>query len=1064
MLGSIFSSIGNFVGNIFGGGVLSSAGRFIGKWIGDSLEDDEDNIHETCRIGRVKNKLYPISNANGQIIPLVFGTSRVEGRIIWAESIIEVPVKEVVTRVFSKSTRIHGKVEFYYYCNFAVAICAGEISSVLRVWANLELIDLQNYKYRIYNGSEDQMPDPKISENHGADDTPAFRGLCYIVFEDFPLVDFGNNIPRFSFEVVRKPSVDSSNKLENKIKGVNIIPGSGEFVYDTIIQTKKVLQDSFVIAEHKINSNNAKNIADSIYSIDYLKELCPKVKWLSVVVCWFGDYLDIGRCEIYPAVENPPLESAEFSEEWRVGKYTRHTARVISKSDGITPNYGGTINDASLIRYLEELKSRGFKIILYPMILMDIEGKPWRGKLSGDVSKVEEFFRKDNGYNNFIIHYTDLCRGLYDAIIIGSEFRSLTELKEGERFPAVGELIHLSYIVKSKVGRDVKVSYAADWSEYHHTSGGWYHLDDLWASDSIDFIGIDNYMPLTDSRSTSPTYDEIYKGFSSGEGYEYYLDGDDKKKLDAPYAWKNLRWWWENEHINPNGMRTSWVPRSKKIWFTEYGFPSIDKATNQPNIFYDPKCVDGGAPKYSNKSVDNAIQRRGIEAFIDFWSREEYVEQMFLWCFDARPYPQWPHAKIWGDYYLWSRGHWINGKLGGVFLSDVLTEVSKECEIEENLSFLGTDHIIFDIAIKSRITAIEFINILRCSYFFSMTGNTDGGIEFINYLSGNEFRMNKTDVIDVNYLDAYEENLAKDFVVSNLSIRFISFEEEYNESFCSARSDEFNGLYKEIRFPYIMNLEDAKRVGNIIIEQSNSTKKIYNLNLPLDYIFIKVGDKIRLVSDDSEHVVRILFLKLENDYLNVVGTDIEKIDLEVCLSSNVGIIEDNSGSVEFIRAENSDSVYPSKILIFINNSKSQKALSISSDGKYFEKIQDLKPNIPNGKIINVLIAEIRNEVIVGGYIDVYVDINSIKKERDLRNLTSGVVIQNKIIFIGSVIKLSKNIFRLCEIIFPVSDSEYPIKIGDNITFLDKAVYIDAPNLGMDTIFYRGKDGITEVLY
>ena len=45
----------------------------------------------------------------------------------------------------------------------------------------------------------------------------------------------------------------------------------------------------------------------------------------------------------------------------------------------------------------------------------------------------------------------------------------------------------------------MKVTYAADWSEYHHTAGGWYNLDPLWASSNIDVIGIDAYFPLTNA-------------------------------------------------------------------------------------------------------------------------------------------------------------------------------------------------------------------------------------------------------------------------------------------------------------------------------------------------------------------------------------------------------------------------------------------------------------------------------------------------------------------------------------------------------------------------------------
>ena len=54
--------------------------------------------------------------------------------------------------------------------------------------------------------------------------------------------------------------------------------------------------------------------------------------------------------------------------------------------------------------------------------------------------------------------------------------------------------------------RDGARSYAADWSEYfgHQPADGSgdviYHLDPLWAHSDIDFVGIDNYMPLSDWR------------------------------------------------------------------------------------------------------------------------------------------------------------------------------------------------------------------------------------------------------------------------------------------------------------------------------------------------------------------------------------------------------------------------------------------------------------------------------------------------------------------------------------------------------------------------------------
>ena len=75
------------------------------------------------------------------------------------------------------------------------------------------------------------------------------------------------------------------------------------------------------------------------------------------------------------------------------------------------------------------------------------------------------------------------------------------------------------------LGAGTKLSYAADWSEYSNyrpddgSGDVFFNMDSLWASPSIDFIGIDNYMPISDWRDghehldaqTAPSiYDRAY--------------------------------------------------------------------------------------------------------------------------------------------------------------------------------------------------------------------------------------------------------------------------------------------------------------------------------------------------------------------------------------------------------------------------------------------------------------------------------------------------------------------------------------------------------------------------
>ena len=98
-----------------------------------------------------------------------------------------------------------------------MAFGEGPAGGVLRIWAGERLIaDLRpgtgaathntgKYNFRIYLGTGSQEPDPLVRRHveatHGAGAVPAHRGLVYIVFENFPLDEFGNRIPPVTAEI-----------------------------------------------------------------------------------------------------------------------------------------------------------------------------------------------------------------------------------------------------------------------------------------------------------------------------------------------------------------------------------------------------------------------------------------------------------------------------------------------------------------------------------------------------------------------------------------------------------------------------------------------------------------------------------------------------------------------------------------------------------------------------------------------------------------------------------------------------------------------------------------------
>ena len=176
-----------------------------------------------------------------------------------------------------------------------------------------------------------------------------------------------------------------------------------------------------------------------------------------------------------------------------------------------------------------------------------------------------------------------------------------------------------------------------------------FHLDPLWADPEIDFVGIDNYMPLSDWRDGfehldaqegwPAIYDRAYLqgNIAGGEGFDwFYASAADRSAqvrtaitdgaATKPWVfrYKDLRAWWSNAHYNrPGGVEsgtpTAWVPQSKPIWFTELGCPAIDRGTNQPNVFFDPKSSESFTPHFSRGWRDDAIQRAYLEATYLWW-------------------------------------------------------------------------------------------------------------------------------------------------------------------------------------------------------------------------------------------------------------------------------------------------------------------------------------------------------------------------------------------------------------------------------------------------------------
>ena len=647
-------------------------------------KDNFNNYKVTWKKDKITNKLSELSiqtSTYNKVIPNIYGTNKIAGNVIWLDDVQQVVNNNTTTIKISKGQKIkQNTIEYFYFINVAIAICGNEVSELKNVWADGTLLKLSDYTYRFYKGAEAQTQDSLLLSKD--EKIPAYRGISYIVFENFPLSQFNNRLPNFLFEVARNDEFKYENNfIQNSAKGVCIAPTVGNFGYSIIKMFKTKIPQTYEdflqddTYNEQLNQNNNSYISDAELSLQQLDTLLKNYEYICIRPHFFASSKNIAEAILVPKVEFNFYDGEyEFFNgqklwakpyDWNIGTtWNRFNSELIDKN----LYQFGTPGDLSIKEFVQKVKNKNKKIVFYPKIFFDGDNKATEKDFYGTSNDVETFFTKTNGYNAFILHYANLLKDSADVFLIGNELSGLTKIQdENNNFIAVNQLISLaqqcrSVFNASEANDDVKISYSAGYKEYHDYNG-WYNLDSLWNSEYIDFVGIKAYFPLTYATQYEITKESIKNGWCSGEGYDYITKNGIKENITPDKAYKNIKYWWENVHVNPDTTQTSWTAKSKNIWFTELGFSSINCCTNEPYKEYDGKD-NNLLPVFSNGNVNLMSQKNAIESSLEYWKDSEYVKNIFLNSWDLRPQPFYPNkTDLWSDCENWKYNYNINNKL-----------------------------------------------------------------------------------------------------------------------------------------------------------------------------------------------------------------------------------------------------------------------------------------------------------------------------------------------------------------------------------------------------------------
>jgi hypothetical protein len=954
----VLQSAGAALGSVFGP-IGAVVGRTLGGFAGAAVQARLSNRGASNKVveGPRLHEMEGLGSTEGASIPRVYGKARLGGQVIWATKF-----EETITTTTQRNARRGGKsisrpksttttTTYTYEANLAVAIAEGKLSSLRRIWADGKELDLTTLTYRFHKGDESQMPDPLIVAKEGAVNAPAYRGIAYVVFERLPLQDFGNRIPQFSFEVVR-----SCGGLPDMIRSVCLIPGATEFGYDSQIVTRVTGFGSTT----PDNRNQLWRGADLHAALDNLQDLCPNLEEVSIIVSWFGDDLRAGSCTIAPRVESYNRET--YGGTWHVADLERAAARQVSLV-GSVPAYGGTPSDASVIRLIQTLKSRGLKVTLYPFVMMDIPAGntlsdpwtggssqpayPWRGRITCDpapsragtvdataatATQIANFFGvaqqnqftldghdvvyngpEDWGFRRHILHYAKLSQaaGGVDAFIIGSELVSLTRVRSsGSVYPAATQLANLAADVRSLLGSGTKLTYAADWTEYgaHVLNGGLdirYPLDTLWSHPAVDAVGIDFYPPLSDWRDDPEHLDEteapsIYdrdylkSRLGAGEAYDWFYASQTNRLAQTRtpitdgaynkpwiYRAKDIKNWWSQPHIQRvagvETTATGWVPQSKPIWLTEIGVPAVDKGTNGPNVFPDPKSSENAMPPFSSGNRDDLIQTRGLEAILTrfdpsqpgfdgadnpvsslYGGRMVDISHASIWAFDARPYPAFPDlSPVWADGANWQKGHWITGRIDSAPLDRLMQRILADYGEPGQIVVDGfAEGYVIDRPMSLRSALEPLVGVFGCD-----AGFDENGFRCFSRTIGKAHDLSYEELVDEADKPLISaERVSNSEIPRQIDMGFIDPENEYRRATTSSRRLAESGSKRErhIDTALVLRRSEAQKLTDEVLQEMASARESLTFKLSPKRLEIETGDLIRLITPSGARLLRVM--------------------------------------------------------------------------------------------------------------------------------------------------------------------------------------------------------------
>lgn len=379
---------------------------------------------------------------------------------------------------------------------------------------------------------------------------------------------------------------------------------------------------------------------------------------------------------------------------------------------------------------------------------------------------------------------------------------------------------------------------------------------------------------------------------------------------------KDLKGWWGSTHYNrpsgtESGTATGWMPQSKPIWFTEFGCPAVDKGTNQPNVFYDPKSAESSFPHFSAGLPDDYIQRRYLEATYEYWGStqnvdsDSYVGKMIdvdncsVWTWDVRPYPEFPlRTNIWSDGDNYQLGHWIQGRLGNLAqLHRVVQDICNQVDMIPDIEGIRDFPRMFMGMAYSAITAPrDILAMLAVAYQFVVYETNNGIVQFnlkskltdAQVIDQNDIVL-KSNKLSINLMRAQKNDIPTDVVLD-----YHSNTKSYTKSSVTSGAGITTGRnVHTVSVPLVLERNYASQLVQSIYNEMQMSNQKGTVTLPLKYAFLLPNDFVSMDFNGVSKTYRVLDITIGS----TVDLSIAAVDHDVYSATS---LDNTIGGVDSI--------------------------------------------------------------------------------------------------------------------------------------------------------------------